>query len=190
MTKLRLLDTNVFRALVDARSPNHESVRRRFEALGSRYVFLSEIAVGEIEYGLRLPHNVPAERVAEIRQALDGISPLGLDVGCSEPYGEMRRWLFEKYGAKLRKQKRSVSQLSDPSSDAELGIQENDLWIASHAIAVDGVLVTTDKMKRVREAARECGLALSIENWAQEPADAERRPPQSCADAASSRTRA
>ena len=44
----------------------------------------------------------------------------------------------------------------------ELGIDENDLWIAAQAIEHNLVLVTNDEMKRIKHVA---GPVLDIEDW-------------------------
>jgi predicted nucleic acid-binding protein len=52
--------------------------------------------------------------------------------------------------------------LIDPVTSRELGIQENDLWIAAQALEYNLVLVRNDKMDRIRDACEE----LQVENWA------------------------
>ncbi|MBA7697023.1 hypothetical protein ES703_105681 [subsurface metagenome] len=53
-------------------------------------------------------------------------------------------------------------QLVDPVTSLELGIQENDLWIAAQVVVRGLILVTTDKLSHIREVA---GDDLHIENW-------------------------
>jgi predicted nucleic acid-binding protein len=43
----------------------------------------------------------------------------------------------------------------------ELGIQENDLWMAAQALEYNLVFVTNDKMERIREVCAD----LQLENW-------------------------
>jgi len=54
-------------------------------------------------------------------------------------------------------------QLVDPVTSLELGIQENDIWIAAQAISRNLTLVTNDAMWRIRNIA---GKSLHIDNWA------------------------
>jgi len=50
-------------------------------------------------------------------------------------YGELRSLLFDKYAPNdKRKKNLRPEQLVDPITSLELGIQENDLWIAAQAI--------------------------------------------------------
>jgi predicted nucleic acid-binding protein len=51
--------------------------------------------------------------------------------------------------------------LIDPVTSRELGIQENDLWIAAQALEYNLVLVTNDKMDRIRDVCED----LQVENW-------------------------
>lgn len=78
-------------------------------------------------------------------------------------YGSLRASVFEKYApnAKRRSGLRPA-QLIDPVTSQELGIQENDLWIAAQALEYNLVFVTNDKMERMRDVCEE----LQIENWA------------------------
>jgi predicted nucleic acid-binding protein len=45
-------------------------------------------------------------------------------------------------------------------------VDENDVWIAAQAVESKFVLVTNDKLTRIRDAAAE--LDLRMENWAAE----------------------
>ena len=70
---------------------------------------------------------------------------------------------FEKYAPNVKRRRGlRPEQLIDPVTSQELGIQENDLWIAAQALEYNLVLVTNDKMERIRDVCEE----LQIENWA------------------------
>ena len=56
-------------------------------------------------------------------------------------------------------------QLTDLSTSLELGIQENDLWLCAQAVGHGLVLVTNDKMARIREVSKGMEPALLIQNW-------------------------
>lgn len=56
-------------------------------------------------------------------------------------------------------------QLVDPTTAKELDIQENDLWLAAQALEHNLVLVSHDKMTRLRKVAEE----LRVQDWAKEP---------------------
>jgi predicted nucleic acid-binding protein len=166
MSRIHLLDTNILRAWVDGEHEHHDAVVDRVRKLGDALVFLSVVTIAEVEYGLARPHRLDAEVVAKIRGALVRFSPLEIDQFVTEPYGQLRAWLVDRYAPKGRRSKvRSISQLRDPTTDLELGIQENDLWLASQAIATDSILVTGDQMARIVEAAHGTGQDLRLERW-------------------------
>ncbi len=64
--------------------------------------------------------------------------------------------------------KRRAEQLCDPITGRELGIDENDLWIVAQAAERNLVLVTHDKIVRIREALQNIGAGVRIEDWAAE----------------------
>ena len=73
--------------------------------------------------------------------------------------------MFESFAPKDKKRKGlRPCQLVDPVTSLELGIQENDLWIAAQAISRNLTFVTNDRMERIRDVAG----SLCIDNWAVE----------------------
>jgi tRNA(fMet)-specific endonuclease VapC len=83
-------------------------------------------------------------------------------------YGSIRAALFERYAPRDKRAKRfRLGQLTDPVSELELGIQENDVWIAAQAIEYNLVLVSNDKLTKIRDVAGD----LLLENWARVPSD-------------------
>ena len=78
-------------------------------------------------------------------------------------YGELRAKLFEKFAPKNNKKGLRPEQLVDPITSLVLGIQENDLWITAQAMARNLILVTNDKLSRIKEVT---GSDLRIKNWA------------------------
>jgi len=57
--------------------------------------------------------------------------------------------------------------LCDPVAARELGIEEKDLWLVAQAAERNLVLVTSDKMTRIRDAVREEYPDLRIEDWSE-----------------------
>lgn len=146
--------------------PEHEHVESRVRALPKGTpLFVSAITLGEIEYGHRVAsrETLPVqERYVEfVREKL----PHVLDVrpSTAAPYGELRALLFERYAPSGKRSGLRPEQLVDPISSVELGIQENDLWIAAQAIEYNLVLVTHDKMAHLAEST---GGRLRLEDWA------------------------
>lgn len=127
-----LLDTNILIAL----SKQRPGPAERLNHISAHQVLLSSVVVAEIEYGI-----AKSSRQDHNRRVFDGLlqefSIVAFDAAAARQYGILR--------ANLERQ----GQLIGP----------NDLMIAAHALALDGVLVTDN----LREFARVPGLRL--ENW-------------------------
>ncbi len=172
-----LIDTQTVRYWYDTVCPEHEIVVANVELLREQTkasehkprLLVSVITLGEIEFGYRVnPTLDPANR----REYLAFVSekfPAHWEVmeDATLVFGELRARLFDKYAPKeKRKPGMRPEQLIDPTTSKELGIQENDLWLCAQAIAHGMVLVTNDKMRRIREVSKGMQPALRIQNWA------------------------
>ncbi len=171
-----LLDTNALSALAAVRggstAPRYVRVSDKFNELkrdGKSRFFTSVISVGELEYGLLTAPtpDVTAQRlVRQIVEAFPGKMILAIEKGDARfHYAKLRAKLFELYAprdAKGRAKTNYVTEWVDPTTDSKLGVNENDVWIASLALAHNLTLVTADKMVHIRKAA---GVALNYENW-------------------------
>jgi len=144
---------------------NVESWRKQVESVESwehkPRLLVSVITLGEIEYGYRtnpaLDRNTKAEGLRFVGEQLPERLEITEDTAAF--FGELRKRLFDKYApGEKRKRKMRPEQLTDPITSKELGIQENDLWLCAQAVAHDMVLVTNDKMLRIREVSQKtCG---------------------------------
>jgi tRNA(fMet)-specific endonuclease VapC len=164
-----LLDTNIVVYWFDARRPQHERVVRHIQELPEATpLMISAITLGEIEFGLQVSKvSTPEQEAAqeELRAFIDINLPMVLDVTKATriTYGTLRASLCEKYASNARRRSGlRPEQLIDPATSQELGIQENDLWIAAQALEYNLVFVTNDKMAQIREVCAE----FQIENWA------------------------
>jgi predicted nucleic acid-binding protein len=131
-------------------------------------LLVSVVTRGEIEYGHRVapPSNlaVQAEYLKFLNQKLPECWEITKDA--TTAYGELRSRLFNKYApGEKRKPKMLPEQLTDPATAKGLGIQENDLWLCAQAIAHEMVLVTNDRMTRLREVAAGMSPHLLMQNW-------------------------
>ncbi|MGH9512982.1 MAG: type II toxin-antitoxin system tRNA(fMet)-specific endonuclease VapC [Terriglobales bacterium] len=128
-----LLDTNI---CIYIREKRPDRVLRRFRTLRMGEAALSVITYGELLYGAaKSKQRLPA--LALLRELLHWLPALPLPESAAEAYGTIRAEL---------------------ASRGEL-IGNNDLWIASHAIATGLTLVTNNEreFRRVR--------GLKIQNW-------------------------
>ena len=121
-------------------------------------MFISAVSVAESEYGLEL---VPldAKMKLDIRNAMATYTILSIDRHTAEIYGRVRAILFNSHAPRKQLDKvgtRYAEDLREFTSGKELGIQENDLWIVSVAVAYNLVFVTADRaggMRRIVDAA-------------------------------------
>jgi predicted nucleic acid-binding protein len=171
-----LIDTNIWGYWFNENTdPEHSNVLKRVNTLkeqcektnSSFRTWISSVTWGEIEYGYRSQIDKSASREEQFRKFLQDVGPKEfiIDKHVASEYGKIRAIAFEKFGPNDKKTKyRRPEQLIDPITGRELGIDENDLWLAAQAITYDLILVTNDKFKRIREIA---GDELHIENWAE-----------------------
>jgi len=129
-----LLDTNI---CIYIRKERPEEVLRRFRKLRPGEAVLSVITYGELLYGaVKSEQRVTA--MERLRELLILLPALALPETAAEAYGRIRAELESK---------------------GEM-IENNDLWIAAHAVAARLILVTNNEreFRRVRE--------LKVQNWA------------------------
>jgi predicted nucleic acid-binding protein len=165
-----LLDTNIIEYWYDeSHGEKHRTVLSRIQLLPETSpLAVSVITLGEIEYGCRVVSPAGDTPVQEslkafVRDKLPRV--LAVTKSTTLYYGALRARLFDKFALKEKRTKgMRPEQLRDPVTSLELGVQENDVWIASQAIEHKLVLVTADKMKRVREVLGG-DLSLDIEDW-------------------------
>ncbi len=129
-----MLDTNI---IAYAKNHRPEVVFHRFQDHLKDGLGISSITLAELEYGVCNSSDPDRNRLA-LAAFLSGIEVAPFDAEAARQYGSIRSY--------LRK--------------AGMPIGANDLLIASHAKALDVILVTNN----TREFARVEGLRL--ENWA------------------------
>lgn len=129
-----LLDTDI---CIYIRQKRSQEVLRRFMELSAGEAVVSVVTYGELIFGAIKRKNFPAEREKWLELVhLLPIEPMPAEA--AEHYGAIRAELEAKGGV----------------------IGNNDLWIASHALAAGLTLVTNNEkaFRRVR--------GLKIQNWA------------------------
>jgi predicted nucleic acid-binding protein len=162
-----LLDTNIVSYWFDPTKPLHGPVKHKIDSLSQESPFhVSAVTLGEIEYGLRAAGVRWTPRAAEeFRSFLTARfpRPLVIDRHTRIHYGDLRAQLFEKFAPRSRRSNGlRPEEMLDPTTGRELGIQENDVWIASQVLQYNLVLVSHDRMLRIREASP----GLRVEDWA------------------------
>ncbi len=129
-----LLDTNI---CIYIRQKRPDKVLRRFQKLSPGEAALSVITYGELLYGAAKSQQRLAA-LERLRELVHFLPALPLPATAADTYGRIRAELESK---------------------GEM-IGNNDLWIASHALAAGLILVTNNE----REFRRVHGL--KVRNWA------------------------
>lgn len=156
-----LLDTNTVSRWLSGNANIEAHVKIASD--NSAHLFVSVITIGEFNFGheLNMPTD-PARRAEFIREVKERF-PMPIEVTRFTPtyYGEMRAKVFQKFPPKSAKQNH-LERCVDWVSGDELGIEENDMWIAAQAVERGLVVVSNDKMKKIQEAV---GPVLELEDW-------------------------
>ena len=155
-----LLDTNIASAATYEPNKRHQAVKAWLAAIGDAPVFVSTVTVGEIQYGMDLARAQRENARAPIpAPMLTGYTLLAIDEQAARVWGRLRATIFDRYAPASRRKgarARSLAGLVDRTSDISLGIQENDLWIVSAAVANGLTFVTADRaagMRRIVDVA-------------------------------------
>jgi predicted nucleic acid-binding protein len=178
-----LLDTNILIHWYDTSSPKHPNVLGHVNRVKSPdphtdYVsrlFASVITLGEIEYGARASRAPDAAKAAEYA-AMDAQKIKFVHEQCPEPleitehvaqwYGDLKAWLFDNCAPNVKRaKKKRVEELLSPTTGKELGIDENDLWIAAVAVTHGLVLVTHDSRGNFAAMLKQFAQVLTVEDW-------------------------
>ena len=129
-----LLDTNI---CIYLSKRSHPGLLAKLAKIPVNEAGISVVTYGELVYGA-FKSERRKENLQTIGEFIEAFQPLPMPIEAGQAYGRIKENLREK------------GQI----------IGENDLWIASHVLAQDYILVTNN----IREFKRIKGL--KIENWA------------------------
>jgi tRNA(fMet)-specific endonuclease VapC len=164
-----LLDTNHVQYWYDPRCPENARVSAHVATLLSGNIFISAVTIGEVRFGHQRADKPCAIKQASLEQWIQTQfphpSPLAITELTTIEYAKVRAMLFKLFPPKGKKQKRP-EDCFDWTMSKELGIDENDLWIASQAMEHNLILVTHDGMHRIRTAASGLNPPLIVQDWA------------------------
>lgn len=132
-------------------------------------IWISVVVLAEVEHGLKTAPKMDRTRQNDVRNEMAKF-PLVLDMDkhTVAPYSDLRTELFKKYSPKDRKGRLTAKRpenLFDRTSAKELGVQKNDIWLASQAIQYNLILVTQDRMFRLVEVSNSLSKPLQIAKW-------------------------
>lgn len=158
------LDCNTLSAYF---SGNENVAKRAREVPAEKFGLISVITLGEIHFGHSFTQTTDQKKRDEYEDFISNNFPCAvpLDEDAVRFYGDIRAELFRLYGPKQQNDRLNhLEQLCDVTGHS-LGIDENDLWLVAHAIARGYVLVSNDRMKKIKAAAANVGHPLQLENW-------------------------
>ena len=164
-----LFDTNAVSPLWNARHPEHDTVKAFFASVSQSPVWLSTIVLAEIEYGMKITPEMDIDSQNQVRHEMSN-HPFILDIDKHTigPYSDLRAELFKKFSPRDRRGRLTVKwpeDLIERTSAKELGVQENDIWIAAQAIQYNLILVTGDHMQRLVDVSENLDNPLRIARW-------------------------
>ncbi len=164
-----LFDTNAVSPLWNVRHPEHDIIKNFFASVSQSPVWLSTIVLAEIEYGMKITPEMDMDSQNQVRHEMSN-HPFILDIDkhTIDPYSDLRAELFKKFSPRDRRGRLTVKwpeDLIERTSAKELGVQENDIWIAAQAIQYNLILVTGDHMQRLVDVSENLDNPLRIARW-------------------------
>ncbi|MFM6004833.1 MAG: type II toxin-antitoxin system VapC family toxin [Sphaerospermopsis kisseleviana] len=121
--------------------------------MGKAIIATNAVVVGELRFMAQNSQQKTAN-ILKIQAFLQRIDVYSIDSQTAEIYGDFKSEIIKQFGPK-EKRKRQTTKLT------EIGISENDLWIAATALRHSLTIVSCDsdfeRMRQVRE--------FSLENW-------------------------
>lgn len=144
-----LLDTNHCSFILEGEAAAIENFRRR----ANLTIATSVIVAGELKFMVQNSQRQAANLI-KIQAFLQRLEVYPIDLEIANIYGEFKAELIREFGPKDRSRRKTTRLV-------ELGISENDLWIAATAICHSLTVVSCDsdfeRMRQVRE--------FSLESW-------------------------
>jgi tRNA(fMet)-specific endonuclease VapC len=144
-----LLDTNHCSSIIFG----NLTVITKVESIGISNVAISAITEGELLYMAENSTSV-VDNLAIIEEFLEDMPVYDVNSNTSRIYAKLKAKIMDCFAPKERKKRRKTRI-------HELGISENDLWIASIAIQNYLTIVSADRdFQRIQQA-----WDLPLENW-------------------------
>jgi len=144
-----LLDTNHCTFLIEG----EPTVINHLQEVGNALTVTSIIVAGELQFMAQNSQQKTAN-LLKIRAFLQRIDVYSIDLAIAQIYGEFKTELIRQFGPREKSRRRTTKL-------GEIGISENDLWIAATALRHSLTVVSTDsdfeRMRQVRE--------FNIESW-------------------------
>ncbi|MGI0480246.1 type II toxin-antitoxin system VapC family toxin [Geminocystis sp. CENA526] len=144
-----LLDTNHCSQIIFG----NKIIREKLEQIEEELIATSVIVAGELIF-MAQNSLYKDDNLAKVKSFLNDINIYSFNEETIYIYGELKAKIIDKFGPKEKVKKRKFTIQN-------LGISDNDLWIASTVIQENLILVSTDKdFLRIKQVHNFC-----IENW-------------------------
>lgn len=154
-----LLDTSIVSVYLDPGNPRHVSPAQALARLPEGSVlYVSAIALAEIEFGLNVARMVSRERFTQLEQMLEAARRhfvIDVTKHTAQVYAEIKANIAHKFLAStLRKDRpKYLEDWIDRATGKALDIDENDLWMCAQAKERDLTVITAERrLKRINEA--------------------------------------
>jgi tRNA(fMet)-specific endonuclease VapC len=144
-----LLDTNHCSFILEGKAAVIENFRSRAQVT----IATSVIVAGELRFMVQNSQQRTANLI-KIQAFLQRIAIYPIDLAIATVYGEFKAELIQQFGPKERNRRKTTRLI-------ELGISENDLWIAATAVCYSLTVVSSDTdFERMREIRK-----FNLESW-------------------------
>lgn len=144
-----LFDTNIWSYTFEQATFVTDKIRK----LENSQIYLSVVVWGEVIFGAKTNPKFPFDKY---RKFIHKDKPLILpiDEHVAEVFGALKAEVFEKKSAKaFRSNLGRKDLLKNPMPAKDMGVDENDLWLAAQALAYNLILITSDRMQNILELA-------------------------------------
>lgn len=168
MTNEYLSDTNFASCLFVTSRKEHSKAYAFWQKVknsGGR-IYLSRIALAEVEFGIELNPSLSGTVKRQMEAGITAYQILDIGKHTTAPYAQIRAKLFsekcpkDKKG-KIRAKLRPEFFTALSPTAYELGIQENDLWMAAIAVEREMTLISADRMEQLKSVFPK----LILKNW-------------------------
>ncbi len=151
-----LLDTNHCSRIIQGDA----TVLHRLREKGNTIVATSVIVVGELVFMAENSQQKTAN-LKVVQAFVQSIDIYQIDKEIAEIYGQFKAEIISRFGPREKSRRRTITI-------EELGVSDNDLWIAATAIRHNLTIVSADsdfqRMQQVRVFPLECWIKINPPN--------------------------
>lgn len=145
-----LLDTSALSPLVDPGHPQHTVARAVVAALGTAPIYVSDIALAEMRYGIQLYEmatGVSLPNAAAMITSAQQFPRMEVTRHTLSEYAELKSILAVHYLPNVTRQfrRRHVEDWIDRFTGKALHVDDNDLWICAQARESNLTVITGDR---------------------------------------------